>query len=138
MDLVLSGLQWLHCLVYLDDIIVLGRTFEDHLFNLAAVFDRLRDAGLRLKPSKCSFLRSEVEYLGHVISRDGVATDPSKLEKVANWPTPNSTREIQQFLGFASYNRRFIKVFAQIAKPLHRLTERGEIFHWSCECQDCL
>ena len=108
--------------MYLDDIIVLGRTFEDHLFNLAAVFDRLCDAGLRLKPSKCSFLWSEVEYLGHVISRDGVATDPSKLEKVANWPTPNSTREIQQFLGFARYYRRFIKVFAQMPRYIASLS----------------
>ena len=135
MDLVLSGLQWSQCLVYLDDIIVLGKTFDDHLLNLAAVFDRLRDAGLKLKPSKCAFFRRQVQYLGHVISREGVAADPTKIEKVANWPTPTSTREVQQFLGFASYYRRFIRDFAQIAKPLHRLTERGSSFRWNDDCQ---
>ena len=135
MDLVLSGLQWSRCLVYLDDIIVLGRSFEEHLANLQAVFDRLREAGLKLKPSKCAFLQSEVQYLGHKITRKGVAPDPNKIEKVASWPTPISTREVQCFLGFASYYRRFIQDFAQIAKPLHRLTERGATFKWSSECQ---
>ena len=85
--------------------------------------------------SKCAFFRQEVQYLGHVISREGVAADPRKIEKVANWPEPTSTREVQQFLGFASYYRRFIKDFAQIAKPLHRLTERGSSFRWNSECQ---
>ena len=126
---------WSHCLVYLDDIIVLGKTFDDHLLNLAAVFHRLREAGLKVKPSKCAFLKSEVCYLGHIISRNGVAADPQKIEKVANWPAPTMTREIQQFLGFASYYRRFIKKFAEIAKPLHRLTERGATFCWNDSCQ---
>ena len=103
MDLVLSGLQWSQCLVYLDDIIVLGRTFNEHLGNLQAVLQRLREAGLKLKPSKCSFFKHEVKYLGHVISTSGVAPDPSKIEKVANWPVPISMKAIQQFLGLASY-----------------------------------
>ena len=135
MSLVLAGLQWSHCLVYLDDIIVLGRSFDEHLINLTMMFDRLHKAGLKLKPSKCNFLQSQVQYLGHTVSRDGVTPDPSKIEKVSTWPTPASTREVQRFLGFASYYRRFIKNFAQRAKPLHRLTERGATFRWSDECQ---
>ena len=83
MDLVLAGLQWSHCLVYLDDIIILGNTFVDHLRNLQSVFQRLRDAGLRLKSSKCAFFQPKVQYLGHVISEEGVAADPTKIEKVA-------------------------------------------------------
>ena len=86
MDLVLSGLQWSQCLVYLDDVIVLGRTFEDHLDNLHQVLQRLREAGLKLKPSKCAFFREKVEYLGHTISRQGVTPDSSKTEKIATWP----------------------------------------------------
>ena len=135
MDLVLTGLQWSQCLVYLDNIIVLGRSFQEHIQNLESVFQRLRESGLKLKPSKCSFFQKKVHYLGHVISRDGVATDPGKTAKVTTWPVPTSRREAQQFLGFASYYRRFIKDFAHLARPLHRLTEKTAPFKWNDECQ---
>ena len=135
MDLVLTGLQWSSCLVYLDDVVVVGRSFEEHLRNLQNVFERLRGAGLRLKPKKCAFLQEEVLYLGHLVSREGISTDPSKIDKVVNWPEPVSTKEVQQFLGFANYYRRFIQDFSQIAKPLHRLTERNCPFKWTAECQ---
>ena len=135
MDLVLAGLQWSHCLVYLDDVIVLGRSFEDHLSNLCLVFQRFRNAHLKIKPSKCELLKKEVCFLGHLVSEEGVATDPSKTAKVASWPTPTSCRQVQQFLGIANYYRRFVKNFAIIAKPLIRLTEKNCIFRWSNECQ---
>ena len=135
MDLVLAGLQWSQCLVYLDDVIVMGRTFSEHLQNLSSVFSRIREASLKLKPAKCAFLQPEVHYLGHIVSGDGVATDPSKVEKVKTWPTSTSTKETQSFLGFASYYRRFIRNFAQIAKPLHKLAERNVAFRWTEECQ---
>ena len=136
MDLVLVGLQWSHCLVYIDDVIVIGRDFEGHLQNLQAVFQRLHQAGLKLQLRKCSFFQSEVSYLGHIVSRDGIAADPTKVEKVANWPVPTTTKEVQQFLGFAGYYRRFVKDFAHTARPLHRLTERGATFRWTNECQN--
>ena len=136
MDLVLVGLQWSECLVYLDDVIVLGRTVDEHLCNLRSVLQRLRESGLRLKPSKCFFFQRQVQYLGHIISREGIATDPAKIEKVSTWPVPTSKREIQQFLGLASYYRRFVKDFARIARPLHRLTERTASFLWTDDCQD--
>ena len=134
MDLTLAGLQWSQCLVYMDDVIVLGRTFQEHLDNLRSVFCRLREAGLKLKPCKCVFFRKSVKYLGHVVSRDGVSADPDKTKKVATWPIPNSIKEVQKFLGFASYYRRFIQDFAKIAKPLHRLTEGSTPFKWTAEC----
>ena len=84
MDLVLAGLQWSQCLVYLDDVIVLGRTFDEHLSNLESVFRRLREAGLCLKPSKCSLFPHKVQYLGHVISRKGIAADPTKKMKATS------------------------------------------------------
>lgn len=135
MDLVLAGLDWSHCLVFIDDLVILGATFRTHLQNLQAVFQRLRDSNLRVKPSKCSFLQSKVHFLGHVVSRDGVSADPEKVDKVANWPVPTSTKEVQQFLGLAGYYRRFVKSFADIARPLHRLTERNAVFRWTKECE---
>ena len=108
MDLVLAGLLWQTCLVYLDDVIVLGRSFDDHLKNLQAVFDCLRQAHLKLQPPKCSFAQKTVVHLGHVVSSQGISTDPSKTEKVAAWPTPTNKVQVQQFLGLASYYRRFV------------------------------
>ena len=86
----------------------MGRSFQEHLSNLRKVFERVREAGLTLKPTKCVFFQIEVFYLGHLISREGVSTDPAKIDKVARWPTPQSAKEIQQFLGLAGYYRRFI------------------------------
>ena len=134
MDMVLAGLQWTNYLVYLDDAIILGKTFEEHLRNLKEVFQCLREAGLRLKPSKRNLCLEEVEFLGHIVSAKGVCTDPKKTEKVAKWPAPTSKKKVQQFLGLANYYRRFVKDFASIAKPLHRLTERTAKFEWTSEC----
>ena len=135
MDAVLMGLQWSRCLVYLDDVVVPGKSFEDHLQNLKYVLDRFRSAGLKLNLSKCKFGRREVTFLGHVVTAQGVAADPAKLSKVASWPQPQSQRDVQQFLGFASYYRRFIKDFAVIARPLHHLTEKTAIFNWTEESE---
>eukprot|EP00731_Ephydatia_muelleri_P006231 Em0003g479a len=135
MDMILAGLQWNRCLVYLDDVIIIGRTFLDHLTNLSMVFERIRQAGLKLQPSKCKLCRKEVTFLGHIVSQDGIATDHSKTEQVSKWPVPSSCTEVQRFLGLANYYRRFVQDFAAMAKPLHRLTERNAQFRWTTECQ---
>ena len=127
MDAVLAGLQWSSCLVYLDDVVIPGRSFDEHLHNLSKVFERLHNAGLKLHPSKCSFCCKQVSFLGHIVSQDGVATDPAKKGRVANWPEPTSTSEVRQFLGLASYYRRFVMDFATLAKPLHKLTKEQVI-----------
>ena len=95
MDMVLTGLQWNSCLVYLDDVIILGTTFHHHLQNLHLVLGRIKEAGLKLKPSKCSFFQEKVKYLGHIVSKDGVAADPEKIEKVKQWPVPHSVKSAQ-------------------------------------------
>ena len=105
MDLVLSGIQWERCLVYIDDIVIMGKTFERHLQNLKLVLERLRRAGLKLKPSKCSLFQDKVVYLGHVVTRDGIHTDPEKVNAVSKWPVPTSGRDVQQFLGLVGYYR---------------------------------
>ena len=135
MEFVLAGLQWQTCLVYLDDVIVYGRDFDEHLKRLREVFERLRQAGLKLKPSKCFLLRPRVPYRGHVISAEGVSTDPEKVKAVQQWPVPSKVTDVRSFLGLASYYRRFIQNFAEIAAPLHRLTAKTtEKFKWSHDC----
>ena len=135
MDRVLSGLKWSTCLVYFDDIMVVGTSFADHLSNIGGVLARLRGAGLKLKPGKCCLCQKLVAFLGHIVSAEGITTDPSKTEAVAKWPTPQSRREVQQFLGLANYYRRFVKNFAAIAGPLQCLTEKNSNFEWTIECQ---
>jgi len=96
--------------VYLDDINVFSETFEEHLQHLAIVFQRLRDAGLRLNPEKCEFVRKSLHFLGHVVSEEGLGPDPSKVNKVQDYPVPTNVRDLRGFLGLASYYRRFIHV----------------------------
>ena len=124
MDLVLTGLQWSPCLVYLDDIILRGRSFKEHLSNLKLVFTRIQGAGLKLQSTKCRFLQTKVKYLSHIISSEEIAADTAKVENVASWPTPSSTRAVQQFFSLASYYKWFIAGFAEIARPLHCPSER--------------
>ena len=88
MQLVLSGLQWLKAVLYLDEIITFGKTFDETLLNLELVFERLHKAGLVLRPSKCRLFQESVEFLGHVVSQEGISCDPNKLEAIKNWPKP--------------------------------------------------
>ena len=134
MQTVLAGLEWRDCFVYIDDILVVSRTFEEHIQHLEQVFGRLRKANLRLKPKKCSFLCKEVSYLGHIISAEGVRPDPEKTEKVKSFPVPHDVTQVRQFLGLASYYRRFVPKFAKIAAPLHALLKKNHTFEWSSEC----
>ena len=99
------------------------------------VFDRLLKADLRLKPSKCFLFRTSVEFLGHIVTREGVRTDPGKIEKVGNWPTPEAVGEMRGFLGFCGYDRRFAQDFATIARPLYSLTKTGQVFLWTPDCE---
>ena len=117
-------------LVYLDDVIILGQTFK-HIRNIQVVLHRLRKAGLKVKPSKCVFFRREVCYLGQIVSREGVSPDPAKTEKVTAWPNPRSVKEVQQFLGFSTFYRRFVENYAMLARPLYRLTEHPSRFLWT-------
>ena len=134
METVLAGLNWQICLIYLDDIIVVGKTFDDMIRNLDEVLQKLHEAGLKLKPRKCQLFAKRVDFLGHVISGEGIQTDPKKTQAVREWPRPESLHEVRSFLGFCSYYRRFIPKFAEISKPLHKLTEKNQKFLWTKEC----
>ena len=134
------------CLLYLDDIVVFSKSFEEHLTRLEAVFQRLHQAGLKLKTSKCHFFKQSIKYLGHIISAKGVHTDPDKISTVRDWPVPISAKELLSFLGFVGYYRRFIRNFSQIARPLYEVTtgvpsKRNKIkvcpgFRWGPEQED--
>ncbi len=134
MEIVLAGLHWTICLIYLDDIIVSGKSFEEMIMNLTQVFERFRKAGLKLKARKCHLFKEEVEFLGHIISADGIKTSQQKIESIRNWPTPKTVKEVRAFVGLCSYYRRFIYQFSEIAKPLHKLTEKGVQFQWTDAC----
>ena len=92
---------------------------EEHLVRLQAVFDKLKAAGLKLKPSKCELFKKQINYLGHVIGHKGVGNDPDKIQAVTEWPRPTTVTEARSFLGFVSYYRRFIPNFSKVAKPLN-------------------
>ena len=121
--------------VYIDDILIFSKTLEEHLYHIEVVLRRIRTTGLKLKPSKCSFVREEVEYLGHIITPDGLRVNPSKVAAMVEFPTPTSLQSLRQFLGLVSYYRKFIAGFAAIAQPLHSLTRKGVEFQWSDECE---
>jgi hypothetical protein len=134
-ELVLAGLARTSCLVYLDDVLVIGSTLEEHNRNLRKVLERIRQAGLRLKPKKCKFSQRSVTYVGHVVAADGVATDPQKLEAVRDYPVPVDVKSLRSFLGLASYYRRFVPGFSKVAGPLHALTKKDVKFVWGPKCQ---
>ena len=136
MELVLSGLHWQICLIYLDDIIIFGKTFAEMIHNLDTVLARFAQAGLKLKSQKCQLFKREVDFLGHVINEHGIHTNPQKIECVKTWPTPKNISELRSFLGLCSYYRRFIANYSHVAKPLTRLTEKNQRFSWTSECSE--
>ena len=113
-------------IIYLDDIIVFSRTPEEHLHRMKSVFNKLKAAGLKLKPSKCDLFKEQMNYLGHLVSKEGVSTDPEKIKAVTEWPQPTTVTEVRSFLGFVSYYRRFIPNFSKVAKPLNKLLHNLE------------
>ena len=122
MDNCLGDLNMNWCIVYLDDIIIFSQDAASHIERLEAVFEKLAKAGLKLKPSKCEFFKKRIKYLGHIVSEEGVSTDPQKVEAVLNWPVPRTVYDVRAFLGFVGYYRRFIKGFSNWpALPLRKL-----------------
>lgn len=109
------------CLIYLDDVIIFSKTHQEHLERLEKVFQRIRESGLKLSPKKCKFFKEEVVYVGHSVSAAGIRPDPEKTEVIRNWPTPTTPEDVQRFLGFAGYYRKFVQNFSKIAKPLSEL-----------------
>ena len=129
-DKMLTSVQYDFVMAYLDDIVVKGDGVESSLANLREVFRRIREAGLKLKPSKCELFRREITYLGHIINQQGLKTDPKKVEAVRNWPIPIYLTDVRGFIGLCSYYRRFIKDFSEQVKPLSSLTTKTSDRVW--------
>ena len=135
MERVLAGLNNKICLTYIDDILVYGRTAEEHDKNLNEVLKRLMESGFKINGSKCTFRKTQVECLGHLISEDGITPHPSKIETFLNKSRPRNVKEVQSFIGLASYYRRFIPNFSRIAKPIVHLSKKDVKFKWDDDCQ---
>lgn len=135
MDVLLAGLKWNSCLVYLDDVVVFSKSINEHIERLEAILLRFRQANLKLKLSKCSFLATSLKVLGYVVSGSGLSPDPAKLSAVQDFPVPLRLRDVQSLIGLCSYYRRFIKDFAIIARPLINLTRKKQAFVWNKEQQ---
>ena len=134
-ELVLRGLQWNILLVYLDDIIVMATNFDEHLERLEEVFKRLLGAGLKMKPSKCELFKTEVLFLGHTVSQEGIKPNPKTIEAVLSWKIPENVKEVQSYLGLCSYYRQYIENFSHVAAPLTKLTKKNVKFVWDESCQ---
>jgi len=135
MDFVLCGLSYMTCLVYLDDIIIFGKSFEEQLARLREVSSRISSANLKLKPTKCSLFRRSVSFLGHVVSEQGISMQTEKVQAIRDWPPCDSLTELRAFLGTCGYYRRFVKDFSTLAAPLYALTKKGAKYEWTPECQ---
>ena len=133
-------LKW--CIIYLDDIIVFSRTPEEHIERLRGVFLKLAATGLRLKPSKCKLFKSKINYLGHIVSKEGIKTDPKKIMPSKIGQSPKTVTEVRSFLGFTNYYCKFIPQYAQVSKPLNQLVSRNNankkktLVNWTSKCQD--
>ncbi|CAC5417340.1 unnamed protein product [Mytilus coruscus] len=129
--LILSGLTWKDCLAYLDDIIVLGSDFQNHLHNLEKVLQRFEDNNINLKPKKCLLFQKKVLFLGKLVKREGVAVNPESMNTILKWPIPTKKRDVESLLGFYNYHRDHIKNFATKSSPLYHLTKKKIKFEWN-------
>ena len=121
MEQCLGDQQFVTLLLYLDDICIFAPTIDEILDQIQLVFNRLKQFNLKIKPKKCQFFNTSVLFLGHVLSAEGISANPEKVDKVKTWPVPKNTKEVQSFLGLASYHRCFIPHFAKKAQCLHEL-----------------
>lgn len=135
MDSVLRHLKWQFCLVYMDDVIIYSKSFDEHLKHLQSVFHALHNANLLLKLEKCKFGLSSIPYLGHIISKDGIQPNPKNVEAIVKFPIPKNVEEIRRFLGLANHYRKFVHNFSMIAFPLSSLYQGNTPFVWSADCQ---
>ena len=133
-DSMICGLQG--CAAYLDDVIVTGRTIEEHVANLEALFERISDYGFRVRIEKCNFLMPQLRYLGNVIDSTGRRPDPAKIEAIRKMPQPTDIAQVRSFLGMLNYYGHFVSEMRQLRAPLDALLKKDAPFKWSAECQD--
>ena len=133
MDKVLHGPTFKICLCYLDDILIASETFDEHIEDINNVFKRLRDAGLKLGPKKCTFARDSCICLGHLISKNGVQPPPDRIAAIQNCPAPQSVRELRRVIGLFNWFKKYIENFSSTIEPLTRLLRKNDRFRWTTE-----
>lgn len=133
MNVILAPLLRVCAVVFIDDILIYSKSWAEHLQHISAVLTILQQHKFHVKLSKCSFAKQQISYLGHIISSQGVSTDPTKIDIVANWPQPHNVKELRSFLGMAGYYRRFVAHFGLISKPLTNLLKKGTSYVWTSE-----
>ena len=142
METCLADLHLNWCLIYLDDIIMFAKAQQEAITRLGTGFQKLREAGLKLQPSKCELFKTSLLYLGHIVSEEGIRTDPKKIEAIFQWPVPVTVTNVQSFLGLTNYYRRFLKGYAKITRPLTNLIsgenadKKKALVMWTSEYQE--
>ena len=135
MDNILRKIKRKFVLVYLDDIIIFSKNYEEHLQHLQQVFDCLEKANLKINPEKCHFCNKEIQFLGHVINEKGVKPDPAKIEKIVNMTSPRNVRQLRTVLGLFSYYRHFVKNFFKLVASMNELLKKDHKYKWKLQYQ---
>ena len=135
MDICLSGLPAERTLGYMDDIAIFSRAFNEHLKDIEAVFSRLRNTGITLKQSKCAFAKESIEFLGYELSMAGIKTQKRLTNAICDFKRPTTKKDLKQFLGHAGFYQNFLKDFAEISKPLNKLTNEQVMYQWDPSCK---
>ena len=129
-------MQWQTLFIFLDDVIVIARNFEEMIERLRELFRRLISAGLKIKPKKMQLMEEKVSFLGHRITKDGIMPELDTVKCIKEWPTPKSLKETRAILGLVGYYRKFIRSLRDRARPLYHLEGAGQAFEWTQECDD--
>ena len=135
MQKILSGLGSF-CNVYIDDTLIFSRNFDEQWLHLQELFGRLERCSLKLHPQKCQLALLEVEYLGHIVSAEGVCLNSIKIDAVRKFPMPTCVKAVREFIGLCSYHRKFVPDFSTITSPLHQLFRKNVPFEWTEACQE--
>ncbi|KAL5009348.1 hypothetical protein ScPMuIL_014929, partial [Solemya velum] len=135
MSHILRGLNWKFLLIYIDDILLFSKGFDQHLEHLEQLFQKLLEANLTMKPSKCTFAAKEVKFLGHIISKHGIAANPAKTSAISTFPVPKTVKQLRSFLGATNFYKSYVPGYSALVAPLHNLLRKDVRFVWTPECQ---
>ena len=130
----LQGLSGIVC--YLDDIIVTGKADAEHLQNLERILAKTQEYGFQVCKEKCSFMQNSVEYLGHVVDKNGIHVSPKKIKEIVEMPKPRNQHQLRSFLGMVNHYGKFLSNFSDMCAPFNKLLQKEQLWSWTNSCQD--